>query len=65
MKIRKPNAEEAYKHLGHGPCDNFSKSAVLNAYVDDPDSIFRECLVMLNQLGSDPVDVRGVFIAIA
>ncbi|RUS21765.1 hypothetical protein BC937DRAFT_91499 [Endogone sp. FLAS-F59071] len=60
MKIRKPDAEEAHKHLGHGPCDNFSKSTVLDAYVDNPDSIFRECLVMFNQLGFDPVDVRGM-----
>ncbi|RUP45435.1 hypothetical protein BC936DRAFT_148187 [Jimgerdemannia flammicorona] len=60
MKVRKPDAKEAPKHLGHGSCDNFSKSTVLDAYTDDQDLIAGECLLMLRQLGFDPMEVRGI-----
>ncbi|KAJ1564921.1 deoxycytidyl transferase, partial [Nowakowskiella sp. JEL0078] len=49
---------ESYKILGHGNCDNFSKSILLNKHTKDPDIIFRESLSIFKHFKIDADDLR-------
>lgn len=50
MKKRKPGAGEPEKHMGHGYCDNFTKSTSLQSFVDDKHLIAKHAKNMFKQL---------------
>jgi DNA repair protein REV1 len=60
IKRRKLDALEAAKHLGHGICDNFSKSVSLEQHTDDALFIFDEAMKLLQSYLFESVDIRGM-----
>ncbi|KAI8576142.1 hypothetical protein K450DRAFT_258213 [Umbelopsis ramanniana AG] len=64
IKRRKLDALEAAKHLGHGICDNFSKSVSLEQYTDDALFIFDEAMKLLQSYHFESVDIRGLGVQI-
>ncbi|QDZ23442.1 DNA polymerase IV [Chloropicon primus] len=64
LKLRKPNAPPPSKFLGHGWCDNISRSITLACSVDDNAVIAKEAVGLLFKLGVDPREIRGIGIQI-
>ncbi|KAJ3123707.1 deoxycytidyl transferase [Nowakowskiella sp. JEL0407] len=61
LKVKKKECDgEPEKVLGHGRCENFSKSIQLASKTKDPEIIFRESSKLFNQLKIAPEDVRGL-----
>lgn len=56
---RKAFVKGAWKHLGHGPVDQFARTGQLPLYTDDPDLIANEALRLLNYFRFDVLDLRG------
>lgn len=63
-KRRQLDATEASKHLGHGLCDNFSKSAALEFHTDDAQLIFEVALNLLKSYKFCAGDIRGLGVQI-
>ena len=57
VKKRKEGAPEAAKYLGHGICDNFSKSCTVPYFTDDSSAISRAVKDLYKQL-----EVRSILI---
>lgn len=51
---------KTFKYMGHGVCDNFSKSQVLAAPTNDAQTISKVCIELLRQFRFPPSDLRGV-----
>ncbi|XP_023724499.1 DNA repair protein REV1 isoform X2 [Cryptotermes secundus] len=51
---------ETAKFLGHGVCDQVTRSCTLATAVSDQDTIAREVLSILRQLSVKPSDLRGI-----
>ncbi|WZN60214.1 DNA polymerase IV [Chloropicon roscoffensis] len=64
LKLRKPNAPPPPKFLGHGWCDNLSRSVTLASAADDAGLIAREAVALLLRLDADPREIRGLGIQI-
>lgn len=62
--IRKKGAPESAKHMGHGICDNISKSATVPQPTDDAKVIAKESVSLLQQLKVIASDIRGVGIQV-
>ncbi|XP_065183744.1 DNA repair protein REV1-like isoform X2 [Sycon ciliatum] len=61
MKVRKPTApKESRKHMGHGLCDNLTKSMSLPSAVSDSAAIRRFVWTLIEQLKVDYCDIRGM-----
>lgn len=61
LKIRQPDVPlETKKYLGHGACDNVSRSTTLLEPVQSSSEIAKVALRLLMQLKPNPADVRGV-----
>jgi len=61
MKIRKPNApRETRKFMGHGACDNVSKSLALLQPLRESSECSRLALKLLKQIKPVAEDIRGV-----
>ncbi|KAJ2520841.1 deoxycytidyl transferase [Coemansia sp. RSA 1939] len=60
IKRRQEGEGKPGKFLGHGRCDNLSRSASLPQMTSDPARIAPLCVRLLHQLAVDPLDVRGV-----
>lgn len=61
MKIRKQNApKEPKKYLGHGSCDNVSRSMVLLQPIREARECKLHCVKLLKQLNPVAVDIRGM-----
>lgn len=56
---RKAFVQGTWKHLGHGPVDQFARTGQLPLYTDDPDLIANEALRLLNYFQFDVLDLRG------
>lgn len=61
IKRRQLEAMEASMHLGHGMCDNFSKSITLDRHTDDALVIFDEAIKLLKSHEFAAGDIRGKF----
>ncbi|KAG0056878.1 deoxycytidyl transferase [Linnemannia elongata] len=61
---RKAFVKGAWKHLGHGPVDQFARTGQLPLYTDDPDLIANEALRLLNYFRFDVLDLRGLGIQV-
>ena len=64
LKRRKSNAPEPIKFLGHGPCDNVSRSITLNRFTDATQDLARECRVLLRALKVPADQIRGIGISV-
>jgi len=65
MLRAKDAPEETSKFLGHGVCDNISKSCQLTNFSRDKHKIYEESINMLRQVGCNPADIRGIGISVA
>ncbi len=63
--VRKKEAPEPRKHMGHGICDNFSKSTSIPVATDDQNIIAKECVVLLKGLCITASDIRGMGIQVS
>ncbi|KAF9173499.1 deoxycytidyl transferase [Mortierella sp. AD010] len=61
MKVmkRKEYVDGRWKHLGHGPVDQFVRTGQLPMYTDDPDVIAKEARTLLQYFKIDVLDLRG------
>ncbi len=61
LKVRKPEASiRTRKYLGHGPCDNVTRSHSLPYPTRSATEIGRVVISLFKQLTLSPTDVRGV-----
>ena len=61
IKIKKPDAPlETKKYLGHGSCDNISRSNRLVSPTNNAEEIAHSTIHLLKQINPDPVDIRGM-----
>jgi len=51
--------------MGHGPCDNISRTLTLEHFTADAGRIGKEGCKMLRELGVAPADIRGVGLAVS
>lgn len=56
---------ETWKFLGHGHCDNLSKSTLLRTKVQDAATISRHCIEMYKALNIEAKNLRGVAIQVS
>ncbi|KAF9188156.1 deoxycytidyl transferase [Haplosporangium sp. Z 11] len=55
---RKEFTKGRWKHLGHGPVDNFARTGQLPMYTDEPALIAKEALNLLRYFKFDVLDLR-------
>ena len=63
MKIMRRAADapvDPPKHLGHGKCDTFNKSAALGVATNDAQILGREAIAILRAWGFSPGELRGL-----
>ncbi|RMJ22627.1 repair protein [Aspergillus sp. HF37] len=63
LKVLRRSADaplEPVKHLGHGKCDVFNKSAILGVASNDTEDLGKEALSMLKGFDISPGDLRGI-----
>ncbi|XP_060082771.1 DNA repair protein REV1-like [Ylistrum balloti] len=61
VMVRREDAPvETSKFMGHGICNNLSKSVTLPMATDDPKVICRECIGILNHMKVKASDLRGI-----
>ncbi|KAF9113153.1 deoxycytidyl transferase [Mortierella sp. AM989] len=58
---RKEYVAGHWKHLGHGPVDQFARTGQLPMYTDDPDLIAKEARNLLQYFKFNVLDIRGNF----
>ncbi|XP_023344570.1 DNA repair protein REV1 isoform X4 [Eurytemora carolleeae] len=64
--VRAENAPtETAKFLGHGVCDNVSRSVQLGSGTADQSRIYNQVLSMIKQMETKPQDIRGVGISVS
>ncbi|KAJ1770542.1 deoxycytidyl transferase [Coemansia sp. RSA 1843] len=64
IKRRQEGQGKPGKFLGHGICDNLSRSASIPQMTNDPSRIAPLCIRLLHQMSVDPLDIRGVGIQV-
>lgn len=64
LKRRQAGAPAPWKVLGHGPCDNLSRSVTLGRPTAAAADICREVTALAGALGVPPEDMRGVGITV-
>ncbi|KAG0340126.1 deoxycytidyl transferase [Podila humilis] len=57
---RNPHVKGRWKHLGHGPCDQFARTGQLPRYTDDPELIAQLAMNLINYFRFDVLDLRGI-----
>ncbi|KAG9325824.1 hypothetical protein KVV02_005748 [Mortierella alpina] len=62
MKVmkRKESVNGRWKHMGHGPVDQFARTGQLPMYTDDPELIAKEALNLLRFFKFNVLDIRGL-----
>ncbi|XP_035207104.1 DNA repair protein REV1-like isoform X2 [Stegodyphus dumicola] len=61
IMVRRSDAPlETAKFMGHGVCDNVSKSVILKTATDNPKVIGNECCLLARSLKIKPQDYRGL-----
>ena len=61
MKVRKPDVpHETWKHLGHGVCDNVSRSTLLLQPTQDAKEVSQLAIKLLRQVRVVASDIRGM-----
>jgi DNA repair protein REV1 len=64
LKRRRPDAGPPHKHLGHGPCDDLSKSVHFQVACTSAAAIGHEAHQLVLSLNVPPDEVRGIGITI-
>ncbi|XP_062595150.1 DNA repair protein REV1-like [Saccostrea cucullata] len=65
LMVRREDApQETAKFMGHGICNNISKSTMLPMATDDAGLIHQECMTILHGLRLNCADLRGVGIQV-
>lgn len=66
LKTKAKNApEETAKFLGHGICDNISRSTILSVHTDDIESIYKAVVSLVRSMNElQASDVRGIGIQV-
>lgn len=65
LMVRREDAPlETAKFMGHGICNNISKSSMLPLATDDASLIYQECMTILNGLRLNCSDLRGIGIQV-
>lgn len=59
-KRRDGQPVESVKYMGHGICDNYTKSHMLSMPTNDPEALCAVCVELLRQLQIPCEDLRGV-----
>ncbi|GLI64744.1 hypothetical protein VaNZ11_008111, partial [Volvox africanus] len=65
LKRRQAGAPQPAKFMGHGACDNISRSVTLSRFTDDPTDLRREAVGLLRALNIPPEELRGLGITVA
>lgn len=65
LKRRKSDAPEPYKFLGHGPCDNISRSVTLNRFTDSVSDLAKEAKTLLRAMKIPASQIRGIGISVS
>ena len=60
LKRRKTNAPDPPKFMGHGDCDNMSRSVTLSRFTDSPAELASQGKALLKALKVDPTQIRGI-----
>lgn len=60
LMVRRPDAPDAARFMGHGSCDVFSRSVTLAAPTCDAEAIANAALRAHREFGPDPTQVRGL-----
>ena len=60
LKRRKTNAPDPPKFMGHGDCDNMSRSVTLSRFTDSPAELASQGKALLKALRVDPTQIRGI-----
>lgn len=64
IKRRKEGAPEPSKFMGHGICDNLSRSLTLGRFIDSAADIAAEAGGLMRALRVPPCDIRGIGITV-
>lgn len=65
LMVRREDApRQTSKFMGHGICNNLSKSVTLPVATDDPKIVARETISLLRQQKAPPEDLRGIGIQV-
>ena len=59
--IRKQDAGEPSKYMGHGICENFSRSIKLQVPTSDRLTISKQIINLMKNLKFPPSDYRGMY----
>uniref|UniRef100_A0A383W0I0 DNA polymerase kappa n=1 Tax=Tetradesmus obliquus TaxID=3088 RepID=A0A383W0I0_TETOB len=65
LKRRQTNAPEPVKFLGHGACDNLSRSVTLGAFVRSAAELYASAVLLLRGMGVPSEEVRGMGITVS
>lgn len=65
IKRRKEGAPEPSKFMGHGICDNLSRSLTLGRFIDSAADIAAEAGGLMRALRVPPCDMRGIGITVS
>ena len=60
IKRRKTNAPDPPKFMGHGDCDNMSRSITLSRFTDAAAELATQGKALLKALRVDPTQIRGI-----
>ena len=60
LKRRKTNAPDPPKFMGHGDCDNMSRSVTLSRFTDAASELGSQGKALLRALRIDPTQIRGI-----
>lgn len=64
VKRRQAGAPEPAKFLGHGHCDNVSRSVTLGSFVGSADELAEHAALLLHALAVPPQELRGLGITV-
>lgn len=64
LKRKQQGANEPFKFLGHGKCDNLSKSLTLASCIDDAKELMNSCLSLWQSMRFPANELRGVGISV-
>ena len=60
LKRRKTNAPDPPKFMGHGDCNNMSRSITLSRFTDSPGELASQGKALLKALDVNPTQIRGI-----
>jgi DNA repair protein REV1 len=65
LKRRQTNAPEPHKFMGHGACDNLSRSVTLGSFCKSAAELYGQAALLLRGTGVPPDEIRGLGITVS